>query len=204
MKPKKLTGPVFAGIFCAGLSSVCTFAVAADAAAAKVAPVQHQQAAAQKSAVAAPQDNPAKEKLKDNTFVAQAAISGMAEVEISKLAASKASDQKLRKYATATVKDQSANNIKLWQLAAQNRLDLPRQLDKENAGLINNLKSLSGAEFDKAYINSMKKTQDTKVALFDNAAGEPTLNVELRVFANQTLPALRTRQENTHALPALM
>jgi hypothetical protein len=46
----------------------------------------------------------------------------------------------------------------------------------------------------------MKKSQDTTVALFDNAAGEPTLNVELRVFANQTLPALRSRQKNTHTL----
>jgi len=191
MKTKKLTGTVFVAL----LSASSLVAIAGTA------PTANSPASTQKAApIATPQDNPAKEKLKDNTFVAQAAQSGLTEVEISKLAAAKATDQKLKKYATATIKDQSANNMKLIQVATQNRIDLPKKLDDDNANMVKQLNGLSGAEFDKAYINLMKKSQDTKVALFDNAAAEPTLNVELRVFANQTLPAIRARQQNTHSL----
>jgi putative membrane protein len=188
MKSNKLAGTVFVAVL-----SVGTVAVIAGQTLSPSAQTQ------QPTAVA-PQDHEAKEKLKDDTFIAQAALNGMAEVEISKLAAAKATNPKLKKYATAAVKDQTANNLKLKQIAAQNRLDIPEKLQPQFVKMINELNSLSGAEFDKNYINLMKKSQDTTVALFDNAAGEPTLNVELRVFANQTLPALRSRQKNTHTL----
>lgn len=189
MKSKKLTGSALTAAFL----SVFAFAVVAEISTKQAAP-------AQKPTVTAPHDNQAKEKLKDDTFIEQAALNGMAEVEISKLAAAKATNQKVKKYATASLKDQSANNIKLKQVAAQTRQDIPEKLDPNYVRMINELKSLSGAEFDKAYINLMKKNQDTTVALFDNAAGEPTLSVDLRVFANQALPAMRARQENIHAL----
>jgi len=196
MKTKKLTGSIFVALL-----SVSSLAVVAESVPGANSPASAQQSATQKSAtIPTPPDSQAKEKLKDNTFVAQAAQNGLTEVEISKIAATKATDQKLKKYATATVKDQSANNMKLIQVATQNRIDLPKKLDEDNAQMVKQLNGLSGAEFDKAYINLMKKSQDTKVALFDNAAGEPTLNVELRVFANQTLPAIRVRQKNTHSL----
>lgn len=157
-------------------------------------------AAQQKPTNTIPQDNEVKEKLRDGTFVEQAALSGMAEVELSRLAISKSQNPKMKKFAEATLKEQTASHAKLKQVADQGRLELPEKLNAGYASIIGELKSLSGAEFDKAYINIMKKNQDTTVALFDNAAGEPTLSVDLRVFANQTLPSLRARQESTHTL----
>lgn len=158
------------------------------------------QSAQEKPIDTLPHDNQVKEKLRDDTFVEQAALSGMAEVELSKLAISKTQNQKLKNFATATLKEQTAANAKLQQVAGQSRLELPVKLNAAYLSVINELKALSGAQFDKAFINIMKKNQDTVVALFDNAAGEPTLNVDLRVFANQALPVLRARQESTHTL----
>jgi putative membrane protein len=200
MKPKIAVGTVVAVAFL----SIFTFAVMNKMSSGhKQAPEQAQQAQTQpiqNPAAAQPQDNQAKEKLRDNTFIEQAALTGMAEIEISKLAISKTENPKLKKYATAMVKEQADSNVKLQQVAAENRLTLPEQLDARYLGVISELEGLSGEEFDKAFINIMKKSQDTTVALFDNAAGEPTLDVDLRVFANQELPALRTKQKNTHAL----
>lgn len=191
MKSKKIVGSLLS---LAILSVLAVFVVA------EILPDTATPDTLQKPTATAPQDNQVKEKLRDNTFVEQATLSGLAEVEFSKLAISKSDNQKLKRYASVVLKDQTESNAKLQQVAAQSRIDTPDKLNPEYIKIINELKSLSGEEFDRAIINILKKNQDTTVALYDNAAGEPTLRVDLRVFANQSLPSLREEQQNTHAL----
>jgi putative membrane protein len=191
MKSKKITGSLLSLAF---LSVFAVFVVA------EISPDKAAPSTLQKPTATGPQDNQVKEKLKDNTFVEQATLSGLAEVEFSKLVISKSENQKLKRYASVVLKEQAESNAKLQQVATQSRIDTPEKLNPEYLKIINELKSLSGEEFDRAIINILKKNQDTTVALYDNAAGEPTLSVDLRVFANQSLPSLREEQQNTHAL----
>ncbi|MDB6060798.1 MAG: outer membrane protein [Verrucomicrobiaceae bacterium] len=147
-----------------------------------------------------PQDSTVKEKLTDSTFVEKAAAGSLAEIEISKLAATKSTNVKIKKFAAQMVKDHEAAGAKLKQIATTNRLDIPTKTDAAHKKLIDELQGLSEPQFDQSYVDLMKKDHDTTVALFDNAAGEPTLNAELRVFANQSLPTLRAHQKHAHAL----
>jgi putative membrane protein len=148
----------------------------------------------------APTDSSAKEKLTDSSFVEKAALAGLAEVEISKLAVAKSSNKKIDKFAANMIKDHESANTKLKQLATANRLSIPNVLSAEQKKILADLNNLAGEDFDRAYVDLMKKNHDTTVALFDNAAGEATLNPDFRVFANKTLPLLREHQKHAHAL----
>ncbi len=153
-----------------------------------------------KSVDVAPTDSSAKEKLTDSSFVEKAALGSLAEVEMSKVAASKTTNKKIANFAKAMIKDHAQANTKLKQLASDHRLPVPSALSGEQQKMLTGLQSLSGDDFDRTYVDIMRKDHDTTVALFDNAAGEATLSPDLRVFANQTLPLLRGHQKHAHAL----
>ncbi|HEY3699143.1 MAG TPA: DUF4142 domain-containing protein [Spongiibacteraceae bacterium] len=147
-----------------------------------------------------PQDSSVKEKLTDNSFVEKAALSNMKELELSKLALEKSQNQKVKKFAQTIVKNSSAAIAQLKTVAAPYRLEVPQQLNAEHRQMVTEMQQLSGAKFDETYADLMKKGEDTTVGLFDNAAGEATLNAELRVFAHNQLPVLRQNQKLAHAL----
>lgn len=147
-----------------------------------------------------PQDNSVKEKLTDNSFVEKAALNNMKELELSKLALQKSQNQKVKKFAQTIVKNSSETIAQLKTVAAPYRLEVPQQLNAEHRKMVTEMQQLSGAKFDETYADLMKKGQDTTVGLFDNAAGEATLNAELRVFAHNQLPVLRQNQKLAHAL----
>lgn len=147
-----------------------------------------------------PLDSGSKVQLTDQSFVEKAALGGLGEVEVSKLAVEKTTNKKIKKFASTMITDHEKSNIKLKQIATTNRLSLPAGLTSDQQKLLAELKALSGENFDRAYVDIMKKDHDTTVGLFDNAAGEAKLNPELRVFANQALPALRGHQKTAHAL----
>jgi putative membrane protein len=154
----------------------------------------------QKPALPQPPDGAAKSRLNDASFVEQAIIGAMAEVEYSKLAIKKSGVAKLKQFAEQMVKDHESSNIKLKQIAESHRLPVPKTLDAEHQKTLAELRSLSGAQFDQTYVNLMKRDHDTTVGLFDNAAGEDGLSADLRNFATQALPVLRQHQQHAHAL----
>ncbi len=150
--------------------------------------------------VVTPTDSSAKEKLTDGSFVEKAAASNLERNTLSKIALQKSENKKLKKFAQKIVENSSTSMKKLESVAAENRLELPSQLQTDQKNMIAQLQQLSGAEFDATYADIMQKVQDSAVALFDNAVGEGNLNANLRVFANQQLPTLRENQKLVHAL----
>ena len=153
-----------------------------------------------KPSVVAPADSSNKETLTDSSFVEKAALSNLRGIELSKLALAKSQNKKLKNFAQNVVKNSSASMAKLKEVASPYRLEVPRKLDAEHQQMVTELQQLSGQKFDETYADLIKKSQDTSVGLFDNAAGQPTLNAELRVFANTQLPTLRKDQKRAHAL----
>lgn len=145
-------------------------------------------------------DSSAKEKLTDSSFVEKAAQNSLAEVQAAKLAIDKSQNKKIKQFAQRSLKEHTAASDNLKQVASANRLELPAGVTAEQKKMLDQLQQLSGSEFDTTYASMMKKNYDTTVGLFDNAAGEPSLNAELRVFANKALPTLRKQQKQAHGL----
>lgn len=158
------------------------------------------QAALENPTVIAPHDEKVKQQLDSNEFVSLAARLGMAEMQLSSLAAAKAELEKLKNYASATVEDQRNGLERLKQAAEKSDIDVPREMSPQQQAMLQQVSALEGKQFDDAYMNLLIKHEDEKAALFANAAKEPDVSEELRNFARERLPTLRARQESTHEL----
>jgi putative membrane protein len=87
------------------------------------------------------------------------------------------------------VADHSKAGDELTQLARQKGITLPKELDNKHQQLRDRLAKLSGAEFDRAYMNEMVKDHRRDVAAFKKHM-QTSKDLELKVWAGQTLPTL--------------
>ncbi len=126
----------------------------------------------------------------DKKFVREAAQGGMAEVELGKLATEKASGEDVKKFGQRMVDDHSKANDELKQLASSKGIDLPRDLSAKDKKLKERLSKLSGADFDKAYMQSMVKDHKQDVAEFTRESSKGA-DSDVQQFAAKTLPTLK-------------
>jgi len=129
-------------------------------------------------------------KTDDKKFVKEAAIGGLAEVELGKLAAQKASSEDVKQFGQKMVDDHGKANDQLKEIATKSSIDVPAALDSKHQAKIDKLSKLSGADFDKAYIKDQLKDHQKDVAAFQSEAqGGSDPNV--KQFAAATLPTLQ-------------
>jgi len=122
-------------------------------------------------------------------FAKKAAIGGMAEVELGRLAAQKATNARVKEFGQRMVDDHSKANEELKAAAAAEGIELPSAIDEMQKATIEKLSKLSGAAFDEAYMKDMVKDHEEDVAEFAKAAKHP--NSQVGSFAEKTLPTLR-------------
>jgi putative membrane protein len=122
-------------------------------------------------------------------FAKKAAVGGMAEVELGRLATEKASSARVKEFGQRMVDDHSKANDQLKQVASAEGIELPSEIDAKTKATIDKLSKLSGAEFDKAYMADMVKDHEHDVAEFAKAAKHSDSPVGS--FAEKTLPTLR-------------
>ncbi len=125
-----------------------------------------------------------------NGFMTEAAKGGMAEIELSKLATTKAQNAEVKKYAQQMIQDHTNASAELKQLAGKKNVTLPTELDAEHKAIKDRLSGLSGAEFDKAYVNAMVSDHEKTVNLFKTQADGGT-DADAKAFAAKTLPKLQ-------------
>ncbi len=125
----------------------------------------------------------------DATFVQKAGQGGMAEVELSKVAESKANSAAVKKFAAQMVHDHTANNKELATIAAKENIQVPKSLDADHAALRDKLKTLSGADFDREYVDAMRGDHTKMLDLLKSS--ESTVSTEdLRTFIKKTEPVV--------------
>lgn len=139
-------------------------------------------------AAAAPAATPSAE---DSSFVTAAAAGGRAEAEAGRLMATRASDPQVRAFAELLDKDHSAANTALERIAGDKGIALPQGMPPSAREHIEELKTLTGAEADAAFLRHFGTTahEDT-IALFERQASSGQIP-ELRSFAADTAPKLR-------------
>jgi putative membrane protein len=125
----------------------------------------------------------------DAEFVKTAANAGMMEVELGKHAAKNAADPEVRAFGERMVADHGKANTELKGVAQRAGLAVPGQMDQEHRDKLQKLSKLSGAEFDKAYMDEMVKGHEHVVEAFQDQAKEP--QSELDRWAAKTLPTLQ-------------
>lgn len=125
----------------------------------------------------------------DKAFVQKAAIGGMAEVEMGKLAQQKASNDQVKQFGARMVEDHSKANDELKQVTSGKGMTLPTDLDAKKKNTMAKLQQLSGAQFDRAYMDEMVSDHRATVAEFrkESTSGKDS---DVKSFAGKTLPKL--------------
>ena len=125
----------------------------------------------------------------DRKFIEEAAQGGMAEVQLGKLAADKASSADVKKFGQKMVDDHSKADDQLKQLATSKGVTLPTSLDKSSQREMDKLSKLSGADFDREYMKTMVSDHKKDVSEFKSEASKAK-DPEVKQFASSTLPTL--------------
>lgn len=128
------------------------------------------------------------------SFWAEAASGGMAEVELGRLAQTKAQNAEVKRFAQMMVTDHTKSNDELKSLAMQKNIVLPTTLSPRHQATMNRLQGLSGAEFDRAYVEAMVADHEATVQLFEGQT-QGSGDAEARTFAEKNLPTLRQHLE---------
>jgi putative membrane protein len=126
----------------------------------------------------------------DRKFVEEAAAGGMAEVEMGQLASQRAQSGEVKQFAQRMVQDHSKANDELKQVASSKGIQLPGQTDKSHQKKMDKLQKLSGADFDKAYMDDMVKDHKKDVKEFQKQS-KSAKDADVKGFAAKTLPTLQ-------------
>ena len=128
-------------------------------------------------------------KLPDENFVIKAANGSMAEVELGKLAVDKAGSDEVKKFARRMVDDHGKANDELKTLAQNKHITLPAAIDANEQAVHDRLAKLSGAAFDRAYIQAMLTDHKKDVNEFRMEARSGK-DADVKGWAAKTLPTL--------------
>jgi putative membrane protein len=131
------------------------------------------------AAVGAAHSEPA---MSDSDFAKEAAMGGMTEVALGKLAADKGQDPKVRDFGKMMVTDHTKANDELKGIARSKHIQLPVRLDDKHRKMSDELGKLSGKEFDTAYVKAMVEDHKEDLELFKSEATHGT-DAELKAFA---------------------
>jgi putative membrane protein len=126
----------------------------------------------------------------DEHFVHEAAAGGMMEVELGRLAAERAASAEVKAFGQRMVTDHGKANQQLMQIATSKGITLPKALPADKQQERDMFARLSGAEFDRMYMQHMVKDHKKDVSELEKQAEKGT-DAALRSFAQQTLPTLR-------------
>jgi putative membrane protein len=105
----------------------------------------------------------------DADFIATANNIVNAEIAAGKLAMAKGADKRIKNFGRIMVKDYTKGAAKLDKLAKLKRIPLSDSLTAETAGRIAALNSMTGKDFDRAYIEYIKLDHKNAIRIFEDA-----------------------------------
>ncbi|MFL6548138.1 MAG: DUF4142 domain-containing protein [Povalibacter sp.] len=131
-------------------------------------------------------------KLTSESFAKKAAAGGLAEVEMGKLAAQKATDPQLKKFGQQLVTDHTKGNKDLMSAVSGKAADLPSSPDLTHKAMMEKFQhQKAGKEFDQDFVQQMVKDHKKDIELYEQASTDPGVDPQLQAVAKKTLPTLR-------------
>jgi putative membrane protein len=136
----------------------------------------------------------------DHKFVMEAAMGGLMEVELGRIAAQQGATDAVKQFGQRMVDDHSKANTELMTLATSKGMTLPTELDEKHRAHVTKMSAISGAEFDRAYGKRMLSDHNKDVKEFEKQStkgGDP----DIKAFAAKTLPTLQEHLQMARTLP---
>jgi len=126
----------------------------------------------------------------DRKFMEKAAEGGMAEVKLGQLATQKAQSDDVKKFGERMVDDHSKANDQLKQVASTKGVTLPTEPDKASQHEYDKLSKMSGAQFDREYMDHMVSDHKKDISEFQKEA-KNAKDADVKQFASSTLPTVQ-------------
>jgi len=125
-------------------------------------------------------------------FVEKAGTSGLAEVEMGELGVQKARNGQVKAFAKRMVVDHTKANQELLTAIKGKGVQVPSaRTDMHKATVEKFQKQDAGKTFDRDFMAQMVEDHKATVELFETAADDEKLDLDLRSYAKRTLPQLR-------------
>lgn len=126
----------------------------------------------------------------DAKFMMMAATSDMNEIAASQQAMSKSTNEEVKKLAQMMIEDHTKSSEELKPIAANKNVMLPNEPDSKHKSAMEKMSSMSGMEFDMAYVKMMVKDHEKAVSMFTKESNSGK-DAEAKAFAAKTLPVLQ-------------
>ena len=137
---------------------------------------------------------------RDRDFLMDAAMGGLMEVELGRIAAQQGSSDAVKQFGQRMVDDHSAANTELMTLASGKGITLPATIDDKHRDQMTKLSAMSGADFDRAYSKMMLKDHEKDVSEFEKQSTKGA-DADIKAFVTKTLPTLQEHLQMARALP---
>ncbi len=125
----------------------------------------------------------------DRQFVRKAAMGNRAEIELARLAQQKASSPQVKNLARTIAQDHLQAQHKLQEVAQDTNVSMPSRIPREAAREKKKLSSLTGDQFDHAYVQYIMQEHKKNISEFEKAT-ELASGADVRQYATSTLPDL--------------
>lgn len=139
----------------------------------------------------------------DYKFAEDANRANTEEINLAQLAAQKATDPSVQQYAQRMIQDHTKANQQLAQIVSQKGATLPSTTTTSQERETEHLAKLSGADFDKAYMEHMVKDHKKDVKEFQKAA-DNAKDPDLKAYAANTLPTLQQHLQTAETTEAAL
>ena len=134
-------------------------------------------------------------------FVEQAGTSGLAEVEMGELGAKKATNGQVKAFAKQVVADHTKANQELVTASKGKGVQVPSSRTALHKATIEKFQHQeAGKSFDRDYMEQMVEDHKAAVELFETAADDEKLDLDLRTYAKRVLPTLRDHLKQAQAI----
>ena len=136
---------------------------------------------------------------KSSEFLKKVTNSGMAEIQLAKLAQQKATIDAVKNFAAMLERDHTAVNQQVKTLADQRSVTLPTTLSDDKQKMYTDMDKMTGKTFDKDYISMMVKAHNDGISLFEDTRSNAS-DIDVKNFADKTLPALKMHLDSAKAI----
>lgn len=134
----------------------------------------------------------------DSTFLQTVIGVNLAEIQMGQLAQTNSQDAGVKAYGQMLVTDHTAANQKATALAQAANVQVPNAPSAADQDAYNQVKGLTGTDFDKMFLQDMVKGHTDAIAMFKDKADDSTNDVSS--FAKDTLPTLQKHLDQANSL----
>jgi putative membrane protein len=136
------------------------------------------------------------------TFLRKAAVGGIMEVEAAKIAQKNAKSTEVKDFAAKMLTDHTKANTELKALAVSKKVITPDALPADEQIHLDEMKKMTGAAFDKHYMDMMVTDHEKTVALFK--LGMQNRDQAIKGWASNTLTVIESHDAMAKKIVANM